>query len=158
MPIVRARPGFGRWHSDSVERNWRHDCRYHVERCLGRRYRGRFRERELDEGLRHTAAHACRTLLRERWGQMANDATAEASLDTQEEITGAPGAKVVLIDIPDLSDGSIMAGYVDAEEYGVAQVISASFGQCERDYFPELNGGVRLSRYPGRLSRTVRAR
>ena len=74
--------------------------------------------------------------------QWPNDATAEASLDTQEEITGAPGAKVVLIDIPDLSDGSIMAGYVDAEEYGVAQVISASFGQCERDYFPELNEGV----------------
>jgi subtilase family serine protease len=70
-----------------------------------------------------------------------NDATAEASLDTQQELAGAPGAKVVLVDIPDLSDGSILAGYVDVEEYGVAQVVSASFGQCERDYFPDLNGG-----------------
>ena len=70
-----------------------------------------------------------------------NNATAEASLDTQQELAGAPGAKVVLVDIPDLSDGSIMAGYVDVEEYGVAQLVSASFGQCERDYFPDLNGG-----------------
>jgi subtilase family serine protease len=71
-----------------------------------------------------------------------NGATAEASLDTQQELAGAPGAKVVLVDIPDLSDGSILAGYVDIEEYGVAQVVSASFGQCERDYFPILNGGT----------------
>jgi subtilase family serine protease len=70
-----------------------------------------------------------------------NDATAEASLDTQQELTGAPGAKVILVDIPDLSDGSILAGYVDVEEYEVAQLVSASFGQCERDYFPDLNGG-----------------
>ena len=73
--------------------------------------------------------------------QWPNGATAEASLDTQQELAGAPGAKVVLVDIPDLSDGSILAGYVDVEEYGVAQLVSASFGQCERDYFPDLNGG-----------------
>lgn len=70
-----------------------------------------------------------------------NNATDEASLDVQQELMGAPGANVILVDIPDLSDGNILAGYIDIEEYGVAQVVSASFGQCELDYFPELNGG-----------------
>jgi len=71
-----------------------------------------------------------------------NGASDEASLDTQQEITGAPGANVVLVDIPDLSDGSIFAGYVDVIEGNHIDLISSSFGECELFYFPQYNGGV----------------
>lgn len=69
------------------------------------------------------------------------NASAEASLDTQMEIGGAPGANVVLVDIPDLSDGSIDAGYIDVDEYNFTDVISMSFGECELFYTKAYNGG-----------------
>jgi len=69
-------------------------------------------------------------------------AFAEVSIDTQSEITNAPGANVVLYDIPDLSDGSIFAGYVTIVEYNQVDLVSASFGGCELGYFPAYNGGV----------------
>ena len=71
-----------------------------------------------------------------------NYASLEASLDTQQELTGATGAAVVLVDIPDLSDGNILAGYLDIDEYDFASVVSSSFGECELFYFPVYNGGV----------------
>jgi subtilase family serine protease len=75
-------------------------------------------------------------------GGLYGGAFAEVSIDTQSEITGAPGAHVILYDIPDLSDGSIFAGYVDAIESNQVDAISASFGECELYYFPKYNGGV----------------
>ena len=75
-------------------------------------------------------------------GGLYGGAFAEVSIDTQSEITGAPGAHVILYDIPDLSDGSIFAGYVDAIEANEVDAISASFGGCELGYFPQYNGGV----------------
>ncbi len=66
----------------------------------------------------------------------------EASLDTQMEIGGAPGAHVILYNIPSLSDGDIMNGYVNIIEDNVTDLVSSSFGQCELDYFPKHNGGV----------------
>jgi len=74
-------------------------------------------------------------------GGLFGGAFAEVSIDTQSEIGGAPGAHVVLFDIPDLSDGSIFAGYVDAIEDNEVDVLSASFGECELLYFPKYNGG-----------------
>ena len=74
-------------------------------------------------------------------GGLFGGAFAEVSIDTQSEITNAPGAHVVLYDIPDLSDGSIFAGYVDAIEQNAVDVLSASFGGCELFYFPQFNGG-----------------
>jgi subtilase family serine protease len=74
-------------------------------------------------------------------GGLFGGAFAEVSIDTQSEITGAPGAHVILYDIPDLSDGSIFAGYVDAIESNQVDAISASFGECELFYFPKYNGG-----------------
>jgi subtilase family serine protease len=71
-----------------------------------------------------------------------NGATFEASLDTQMEIGGAPGASVVLYDIPDLSDGAVFAGYVDADEDNFVDVLSSSFGECELFYFPAYNHGI----------------
>ena len=75
-------------------------------------------------------------------GGLFGGAFAEVSIDTQSEITGAPGAHVILFDIPDLSDGSIFAGYVDAIESNQVDVLSASFGECELFYFPAYNHGI----------------
>jgi subtilase family serine protease len=75
-------------------------------------------------------------------GGLFGGAFAEVSIDTQSEITGAPGSHVILYDIPDLSDGSIFAGYVDAIEDNQVDLISASFGECELFYFPKYNNGV----------------
>jgi subtilase family serine protease len=75
-------------------------------------------------------------------GGIFGGAFAEVSIDTQSEITGAPGAHVILYDIPDLSDGSIFAGYVTAIESNEVDVLNASFGGCELGYFPAYNNGV----------------
>ena len=74
-------------------------------------------------------------------GGLFGGAFAEVSIDTQSEITGAPGAHVILYDIPDLSDGNVFAGYVNAIESNEVDAISASFGECELFYFPAYNGG-----------------
>ena len=75
-------------------------------------------------------------------GGLFGGAFAEVSIDTQSEIGGAPGSHVILYDIPDLTDGSIFAGYVDAIESNQVDAISASFGECELFYFPKYNNGV----------------
>jgi len=75
-------------------------------------------------------------------GGLFGGAFAEVSIDTQSEITSAPGAHVILYDIPDLSDGSIFAGYVDAIESNQVDALSASFGECELFYFPKYDNGV----------------
>jgi subtilase family serine protease len=75
-------------------------------------------------------------------GGLFGGAFAEVSIDTQSEIGNAPGAHVILYDIPDLSDGSIFAGYVTAIESNTVDAISASFGECEDYYLPAYNGGI----------------
>jgi subtilase family serine protease len=72
---------------------------------------------------------------------VSSGASLEASLDVQQELTGAPGAAVVLYDIPDLSDGNVVAGYVDIIEENAVDVVSSSFGECELFYFPRYNDG-----------------
>lgn len=64
----------------------------------------------------------------------SSDALDEASLDVQESLTGAPGSHVVLYDIPDLSDQSIVSGYITIDEANEADVVSSSFGGCELGY------------------------
>lgn len=66
----------------------------------------------------------------------------EASLDVQESLTGAPGAHVVLYDIPDLSDQNIIAGYLAIVQANEADIVSSSFGGCELTYLPAYNSGV----------------
>jgi subtilase family serine protease len=68
-------------------------------------------------------------------GPFGNFAADEASLDTQMSLTTAPGATEQLYDIPDLSDGSILAGYTAIVEDNTVDVVSSSFGECE---FPEV--------------------
>jgi len=66
----------------------------------------------------------------------------EASLDVQQELTGAPGAHVVLYNIPDLSDGNVFAGYITVVEQNQVDLVSSSFGGCELQYFPKYNHGT----------------
>jgi subtilase family serine protease len=66
----------------------------------------------------------------------------EASLDVQQELGGAPGANVILYDIPDLSDASVMGGYTEIDEVNNVDIVSSSFGGCELVYTPAYNGGA----------------
>ena len=66
----------------------------------------------------------------------------EASLDVQQVLGGAPGAKVSLVSLPDLSDQSIVDGYtyiVDSNQY---DIVNSSFGGCELAYTAAYNQGV----------------
>jgi subtilase family serine protease len=74
-------------------------------------------------------------------GGVGGGAFTEASLDTQEEITGAPGAHVILYSIPSLSDGDTFDGYVNIVEDNAVDMVSSSFGECELFYLPSYNGG-----------------
>nr|WP_321986873.1 protease pro-enzyme activation domain-containing protein [uncultured Lichenicoccus sp.] len=76
---------------------------------------------------------------------IANGSIDEASLDVEESITGAPGAHVVLYDIPDLADDDIIAGYTAIDEANEADVVSSSFGGCELEYTAAFNGGVDIT-------------
>ncbi|HEY4114223.1 MAG TPA: protease pro-enzyme activation domain-containing protein, partial [Rhizomicrobium sp.] len=73
--------------------------------------------------------------------QAGSGASLEASLDVQQELTGAPGANVVLYNIPSLSDGDIITAYLDIDEQDAVDLVSMSFGECELFYFPKYNGG-----------------
>jgi subtilase family serine protease len=75
----------------------------------------------------------------------------EADLDVQQMIGGAPGAKVTVLVVPDLSDDSIMDGYnaavnpVDANGNPLPvtiQAVNSSFGECELFYTAPYNGGT----------------
>ena len=74
-------------------------------------------------------------------GGLKGPALPEASLDTQQALGGAPGAHVVLYNIPDLSDGNIFAGYINIVESNLVDAVSSSFGGCELAYFPSYNAG-----------------
>ena len=64
----------------------------------------------------------------------ASPALDEVELDTQEALTGAPGSHVILYDIPDLSDQSIIDGYTQIVDDNQADIVSSSFGGCELPY------------------------
>lgn len=66
----------------------------------------------------------------------------EASLDVQQIAGGAPGAKVTLFSIPDLSDVHIMDGYSAIVESNKYDIVNSSFGGCELGYTAAYNGGV----------------
>jgi subtilase family serine protease len=80
-----------------------------------------------------------------------NDASFEASLDVQQSLGSAPGARAILYSIPDLSDQSILLAYQRIVEKNDADVVSSSFGGCESDYLPAYNDGVD---YTSDLTRT----
>ncbi|MDR3483007.1 MAG: S53 family peptidase [Burkholderiaceae bacterium] len=66
----------------------------------------------------------------------------EASLDTQQVTGMAPAATTTLVVIPDLSDQSIMDGYMNIIDLNSADVVSSSFGGGEWWYEPAYNQGT----------------
>lgn len=66
----------------------------------------------------------------------------EASLDVQQSLGSAPGASLILYDIPDLSDQNILAGYQAVVDENRADIVSSSFGLCELYYTKAYNDGV----------------
>jgi subtilase family serine protease len=71
-----------------------------------------------------------------------NGASDEASLDVQQSFGSAPGAHIMLYDIPDLSDNNIFAAYSAIVEENRADIVSSSFGLCELYYTKAYNGGT----------------
>ena len=65
----------------------------------------------------------------------------EASLDVQEVLGGAPGSAVTLVTTPDLSDTSIIDGYLYIIESNQYDIVNSSFGGCELFYTAAYNGG-----------------
>ncbi|HEY1961531.1 MAG TPA: protease pro-enzyme activation domain-containing protein [Rhizomicrobium sp.] len=65
----------------------------------------------------------------------------EPSLDVQQELTSAPGAAVVLYNIPSLSQADVVGGYLEIVEDNLLDVVSSSFGLCEKYFYPAYNGG-----------------
>lgn len=70
------------------------------------------------------------------------DAFGEASLDTQSSLGNAPGAHVVLYDLPTLSFSDIFDAYTAIINANNVDVVSSSFGTCELFFFPGYNGGA----------------
>lgn len=68
--------------------------------------------------------------------------TYEAEIDVQTSLGSAPGAQIVLYNIPSLDDDAIFAGYTDVVEDNLVDVLSSSFGECELFYTAPYNGGV----------------
>jgi subtilase family serine protease len=85
------------------------------------------------------------------FGSPDNGGYFEASLDVQQVLGGAPGAQVTVVDIPDLSDGSILDGYnyvvnaMNGNGGAFFQVVSSSFGECELFYSAAYNDGEDFS-------------
>ena len=75
-------------------------------------------------------------------GPFDPNASIEASLDVQTVLGGAPGASVTLLNTPDLSDKSIIDGYLYIDETNQFDIVNSSFGGCELFYTPAYNDGV----------------
>jgi subtilase family serine protease len=73
------------------------------------------------------------------------DTSVEVSLDIQQAGGSAPGARLVVYGAPDLSDSSFLGMYLAIAEDNLADVVSASFGQCELDYTAAYNNGLDLT-------------
>jgi subtilase family serine protease len=74
-------------------------------------------------------------------GKIDGPGSFEASLDVQQVLGGAPGAKVTLVSIPDLSNESIIDGYTYIVDNNSFDIVNSSFGGCELEYFPAYNQG-----------------
>lgn len=66
----------------------------------------------------------------------------ETHLDIQQAGGMAPGAKIVLYNLPNLSDASIFAGLTAIVESNRVDVVNMSFGAPELGYSAEYNKGV----------------
>ncbi len=69
-------------------------------------------------------------------------ASFEVELDIQQSGGMAPNSTIVVYNIPDLSDASILAGYLSIVEDNTVDIVNSSFGGAEGFYTPPYNGGV----------------
>lgn len=70
------------------------------------------------------------------------NSSAESSLDVQQVVGGAPGSRVTLFNVPDLSNQSIYDAYQTIVDENVTDLVNSSFGGCELEYSPAYNGGM----------------
>jgi subtilase family serine protease len=70
------------------------------------------------------------------------DASAETELDLEQAGGMAPGATLVLYNLPELSDSEIMETYTDIVETNAVDIVSSSFGLAEGAYTAAYNGGT----------------
>jgi subtilase family serine protease len=75
-------------------------------------------------------------------GAVGGPGTFEASLDVQQILGGAPGAKVTLVSIPDLSDAHILDGYAYIIDQNTFDLVNSSFGECELEYTAAFNANT----------------
>ncbi len=71
-----------------------------------------------------------------------SNSAAEASLDVQMAYGSAPGARIMLYGVPDLSDQSVLDAYTAIVEDNRADIVNSSFGLCELFYTAPYNGGT----------------
>jgi subtilase family serine protease len=71
--------------------------------------------------------------------------SAETELDLEQAGGMAPGATLVLYNLPDLSDSEIMEAYTDIVETNAVDIVSSSFGLAEGFYTAAYNGGTDLT-------------
>src|SRR6202035_5340355 len=69
-----------------------------------------------------------------------NDA-AETHIDITHSAGMAPKASVILYNMPDLADDSIIAAMIDIVESNTVDVVNMSFGGPEAGYTPPYNNG-----------------
>jgi subtilase family serine protease len=69
-------------------------------------------------------------------------ASFEAELDIEQSGGMAPGATIVVYNIPDLSDPSILAGYTAIVEDNAVDIVNSSFGGPEGFYTAAYNNGT----------------
>jgi subtilase family serine protease len=66
----------------------------------------------------------------------------EDALDIQQSGGMAPNATILNYDIPDLSDNSVVDGYLAIVEDNLADIVTSSFGGAEGFYTAAYNGGT----------------
>ena len=69
------------------------------------------------------------------------DASGEVSLDLQQSGGMAPGANLVLFNVPDLGDANLLSALTTVDETNVVDVVNMSFGGPENLYSPAYNDG-----------------
>jgi subtilase family serine protease len=70
------------------------------------------------------------------------NSAAETHIDIQHSGGMAPKANIILFNLPDLEDDSILAGLADIVESNEVDVVNMSFGEPEAFYTPAYNDGV----------------
>lgn len=72
----------------------------------------------------------------------------EAELDLEQAGGMAPGATLLLVNLPGPFDNSFIDGYLDLVELNIADIVSTSFGLPEALYTAAYNGGQDLTDIP----------